>query len=136
MALDLTLREFTNGVMPGRVDGYAALEAAVAATTAIPFFSSLVADAGNPVMNYPGVIVGMWGASEVGSNFTVQCTVDGTADTGNTMTMDSAAEYVNFVPADYVAFTVGQTVGMKCIADTTSKDFVGGLLVLFDVSDD
>lgn len=134
MALDLALRQLVGPNLAAQIDGFVELEAGIAATTIIRHLSTLGDAAGDPVAPYPGVIVGMYGASEAGSNFTVQATVDGTPDTGNTMTVNSAAEYVRFLPADYAAFTAGQTVGMYCVADTTSKDFKGGLIVVYDVS--
>jgi hypothetical protein len=85
-------------------------------------------------MLWPGVIVGMSAACEAGSNFTVQVTVDGTPDTGVTMTVNAATEIKAFLPSEYVAFTADQTIGCNCIADTTSKDVSIYLWVVFDLT--
>ena len=130
----VSLRQMFGGWMSAVINGFTELEAAIAATTIIRHLGALGADAGDPTMLYPGRIVGMMGSSEAGSNFTVQCTVNGTPDTGVTMTINSAKEYVNFNENEYVTFAAGDTIGMYCVADTTSKDFRGALLVAFDVS--
>lgn len=130
----VSLRQMFGGWMSAVIGGFQELEAAVAATTIIRHLGALAADAGDPTMPLPGRIVGMMGSSEAGSNFTVQCTVDGTPDTGVTMTINSAKEYVLFNENEYVTFAAGETIGMYCVADTTSKDFAGALLVAFDIS--
>lgn len=137
MALDLSLRELMGGANLCLIGPFCALEAAVAATTAIPLAgTAAAADAGQFTAPFDGVIVGMVGNSEAGSNFTIQPTVDGTPDTTKTMTVNAANEYVNYNKNEYVSFTAGQALGMYCVADTTSKDFTGFLVVAFDLSDD
>lgn len=133
-ALDLSLRELVGSNALTCIPGFVELEAAIAATTDIRHLSTLGDAADDPVMPFPGVIVAMSGSSEAGSNFTVQCQKNGTPDTGVTMTMDSAKEYKVFAPDDYVSFDAGDTVGMYCAADTTSKDFKGCLFVVYDMS--
>jgi len=132
--LDTSLRELTGGQVLCRIGGFVELEAAVAATTAIRHLSTIADAALGVVMPFPGCIVAMSGASEAGSNFTIQPTIDATPDTTKTMTMDSAAEYVVYDKGARPAFTAGQALGMYCVADTTSKDFTGSLWVLFDLS--
>lgn len=134
MPLDLTLREHCAGAAMVRIGPFGELEAGVAATTILRHGGATFDAAGDPTMPFDGVIVAMEGNSEASSNFTVDCTVNGTPDTTTTMTMNSAKEYVNFTKANYVSFSAGDTVGMECTADTTSKDFSGALYVVFDVS--
>ena len=134
MAIDTPLRQMLGGYALCWIGGFVELEAAIAATTDIRHLSSLGDAADDPTMPLDGVIVAMSGSSEAGSNFTVQCAVNGTPDSGNTMTVNSAKEYVAFTPAKYVAFSAGDTIGMYCLGDTTSKDFKGALLVAFDLS--
>jgi len=134
MAITTRLRETVGNYALCAITGFVELEAAIAATTIIRHSSTIADAAGDPVMPYPGVIVGMSGACEAGSNFTVQVTVNGTPDTGVTMTVNAAAVYESFEPSDYVEFAAGQTVGMYCVADTTSKDFEGIVWVLFDMN--
>jgi len=112
---------------------FAALEAAVAATTAIAHVGS-AGDAALPAMPVGGRLVAMAVGSEAGSNFTLQVTIDGTPDTTVTVTVDSAAEYQVW-PSE-VTFTKGQVVGVNCIADTTSKDVDILLFVELDWNED
>jgi len=112
---------------------FAALEAAVAATTAVPHVGS-AGDAALPAMPVGGRIVAMAVGCEAGSNFTLQVTIDGTADTTVTVTVNSAAEYQVW-PSE-VTFTKGQTVGVNVIADTTSKDLNIVLFVALDWNED
>lgn len=133
---NISLREMFGGWMPAYITGFVELEAAVAATTILRHLSSIGDAAVDPTMPYDGFIVGMTASSEAGSNFTVDCTVNAVPDTATTMTVNSAKEYVNFKPTEFVPFSAGDTVGMECTADTTSKDVKGGLLVVWDVSGD
>lgn len=135
MALDLPLRQLFGPAALAVINGFVELEAGIAATTIIRHLSTIGDAAGDPTMPLDGVIVGMMGSSEAGSNFTVQCTLNGTPDTQNTMTINSAKEYMMFIPSNYVPFVAGDAIGMYCLGDTTSKDFKGALLVAFDTSD-
>lgn len=111
---------------------YYEAEAGVAATTKLVAVDGL--DAGDLPMPWPGYIVGIAIGSEAGSNFTVQVTVGGTPDTGNTVTVDSAAEYLALEGDDMVAFDAGDTIGAYVVADTTSKDCVVEVFVVFNHS--
>ncbi len=133
-AQNLTLREAIGPSALVRVGPFGELEAAVGATTELRMGGASFDAAGPAVMPYPGVIVGMTAACEAGSNFTAQPTVDGTADTGTTLTVNSAVEVQLFTPANFVPFTAGQTIGVDVIADTTSKDVFVDLWVVFDLS--
>lgn len=136
MGQDLTLRELCGPNQMVLVGPFGELETAVAATTELRLAGAVFDAAGPPTMLYPGVIVGMSAACEAGSNFTVQATVDGTPDTGVTMTVNAAVEVQKFLPSEYVSFTAGQTIGANCIADTTSKDVSVYLWVVLDLSGD
>jgi len=131
-AKDLTVREMTGGHALAWVGPFVAVEAIVAATTRVPLDTS--SDAGDPPQPMPGRIVGYSISCEAGSNFTVQATLNGTPDTGVTITVNAAKEVAMFKPADYIDFVAEDTIGMKFIADTTSKDFVGFLLVAYDTT--
>jgi len=133
MALNLSLRELIGPNLATLVGPFGELEAGVAATTILRLGAGIFADAVDVVMPFDGVIVGMIGASEAGSNFTVDVTLNATPDTNTTMTMNSAKEVLLFKPSEYVSFSAGDLVGMECTADTTSKDFSGYLIVVLDV---
>lgn len=112
---------------------FAALEAAVAATTAIAHVGS-AGDAALPAMPVGGRIVAMAVGCEAGSNFTLQVTIDGTPDTEVTVTVNEANEYQVW-PSE-VTFVKGQTIGVNCIADTTSKDVDVLVFVALDWNED
>jgi hypothetical protein len=122
----ISVQNMTGGWDLVSVGPFQALEAGIIAATRIPVGQG---DAGDIPMPMPGYIVGYMIASEAGSNFTVQATVDGTKDTGVTITVNAALEQAMFNTADYIEFTAGQVIGMEVVADTTSKDFSGWWLV-------
>lgn len=133
-AQNLPLREAIGPAALALLGPFGELEAAVAATTELRYGGASFDAAGPPTMPYDGVIVGMTAACEAGSNFTVQPTVNGTPDTGTTMTVNAATEVQLFTPANFVSFSQGDTIGANCIADTTSKDVSVILIVVFDIS--
>lgn len=126
----LTVREMTGGFNVAVVGPFVAVEAVVAATTRVPYDTS--SDAGDPPMPMAGWIVGYAFGSEAGSSFTVRFTKNGTPDAGLTITVDAAKESAMLKPSEYVEFAAGDTIGLYVVADTTSKDFVGQILVAFD----
>lgn len=127
----VTLRELVGNYSLVMVGPFGELEAGVAAATKLRLAGSVFADAGDPVMPTSGWVVGITAASETGSNFTLQFTKNGTANTVNTVTVNSAAEYETFEP---IAFDAGDTIGLTAVADTTSKDAHGWVWVVLDWS--
>lgn len=133
MVLNLSLRELVGPNIPLLVGPFGELEAGVINTTILRLGAGIFADAVDVTMPFDGVIVGMVGASEAGSNFTVDVTVNATPDTTTTMTVNSAKEVLMFKPSEFVSFSAGDIVGMEATAVTTGKDFSGYLLVVLDV---
>ncbi len=132
--LDLPLRQLVGNNVLCVIGGFVELVGAINATTDIRHLSTIGDAADDPVMPFPGVVVGMSGSSEASASFTVQVQKNGTPDTGVTMTVDSAKELKVFSPDDYVSFDAGDTIGMYCLGASTSKNFKGALLVVFDMS--
>lgn len=132
--LDLILRQLVGSNVLCAIVGFVELEAAIINATDIRHLSTLGDAADDPTMPFPGVVVAMTGSSEASSNFNVQVQKNGTPDAGVTMTVNSAKEYKVFSPDDYVSFDAGDTIGMYCSSDTTSKDFKGILYVVYDMS--
>lgn len=110
---------------------YGELEAAVAATTKLRLAGTVFDAAGDAVMPVSGWVVGMVVQSEASSNFTLQFTKNGTADTTNTVTVNAAKVYDLWEP---IAFAANDTIGVKVIADTVSKDVSAWVLVVLDFS--
>jgi len=132
----LTLRELLGSNALAVIGPFGELEAAVAATTELRRGGAVFDAAGPAVALYDGIIVGMSASCEASSNFTVQVTVNGTPDTGVTMTVNAATEVQKFKASEYVTFSAGDAIGANCIADTTSKDVFVDLYVVYDVSKD
>jgi hypothetical protein len=122
----ISVQNMTGGWAVIPVGPFEALEAGIIAATRIPYGQG---DAGDIPMPFPGYVVGYMFSSEAGSNFTIQVTVDGTKDTTLTVTVNAALEQAMLNTAEYIEFVAGQTLGLEVVADTTSKDFKGWLLV-------
>lgn len=124
------IRELTGPYAMTSIRYYEA-EAGVAATTKLVAVDGL--DAGDITMPWGGYIVGVGVGCEAGANFTLQVTVGGTPDTGVTLTVDSASEYVVLDYGDKVPFDAGDTIGAYVVADTTSRDVVVEVFVVLNV---
>lgn len=114
------------------VGPFSALEAVVANTTRIPYLST-AAGVGDPMQPYPGVVVGVMVGSVASADFTCEVTVDGTEDAGSVFTVDAAGVYKQYKTNEYIAFAKGEAIGVRVLADTTSKNVAIGLVVSYDV---
>ncbi len=133
MGQDLPLRQLTGPNQMAMLGPFGELEAAVAVGELR--IGGALFDAAGPIPAlYPGVVVGMSGSSEAGSNFTVQITINGTPDTGVTMTVNAAKDIQELKPSEFVPFVAGDTIGTNVVVDTTSKDAYIFLWVIYDLS--
>ncbi|MEN8172013.1 MAG: hypothetical protein ABFS03_03950 [Chloroflexota bacterium] len=128
----LSVREMTGGFNILPIGPFNELEAGIIAATVIKLIDG--SDAGDPPMPLPGWIVGYMFSSEAGADFTIQFTKNGTKDTATTITVDAAKENAMLKPSEYVEFAAGDTIGLEVVADTTSKDFAGFILVALNTA--
>jgi hypothetical protein len=113
------------------VGPYALVEGSVAAQATVPLVGA-VGGEGPYTAPWPGRILAISGGAEASASFTLKPTINGAEIDDGEVSVAAAAFYGVPAPTANLVFAAGDTLGIEVGTDTTSKDMMAYLHVLYD----